>query len=164
MEDIVRAHRGEPSQFVDAKPEQGVRPERARLDRQPHGDRRGVPARSRETLKQRALCGRLVEVVGLGIEFGREPLDVFARDSLFRALEAHAEDQIIEPFDHRPLPDCTDMALNKYVFTRVRTWPAKWAQVTAERSVGSRFSPVSLSASVAKSANGELPNGSTAPT
>jgi hypothetical protein len=103
-------------------------------------------------------------MVGLGIEFRCEPLDVFARDALFRALEVHAEDQIIEPFDHRPLPDCTDMASKKYVITRVRTWPAKWAQVTVDRSVGRRFSPVSLSANVAESANGELPNGSTAPT
>jgi hypothetical protein len=40
-------------------------------------------------------------MVGLGIEFGREPFDVLARDVLFRALEAHAENEIIEPLDHR---------------------------------------------------------------
>jgi hypothetical protein len=51
----------------------------------------------------RGFRGRLVEMVGLGIEFRCEPLDVFARDALFRALEAHEEDHIIEPFDHRPL-------------------------------------------------------------
>jgi hypothetical protein len=43
-------------------------------------------------------------MIGLGIEFGREPLDVFACDALFRALETHAENEIIEPLDHRLPP------------------------------------------------------------
>jgi len=104
MDHIVRAHRGEPSQLVDAEPEEGVRPERARLDRQPHGDRGGVPARRGEAPEHRTLRGRVVEMVGLGIEFRCEPLDVFASDAPLWALEAHAENEIIEPLDHRPPP------------------------------------------------------------
>ena len=86
MEDIIGTHRGEPSQFVDAKPKQGVRPERARLDRQAHGDRRSVPPRCRKALEYRALRGRFIEMVGLWVEFGREPLDVLARATRFSGL------------------------------------------------------------------------------
>ena len=90
MKHIVRAHRGEPSQFINAEAEQGVPPERPGVDRKAHYDRRSVPARGGEASKHRALRGRFVEVVGLRIEFEGEALDVLARDALFRALEAHA--------------------------------------------------------------------------
>jgi hypothetical protein len=43
-------------------------------------------------------------MVGLGIEFRREPLDLVAGHALLRALEAHADHEIIEPLDHRPAP------------------------------------------------------------
>src|ERR1700751_5238643 len=101
MDHIVWADRSEPSKFVDAEAEQGVWPERARLDRQPHSDRRGVPARGCEAPEHRALRGPFVEMVGLGIEFRREPLNVVASDALLWALEAHAENKIIEPLNHQ---------------------------------------------------------------
>jgi hypothetical protein len=43
-------------------------------------------------------------MVGLGIEFRREPLDVVASDALLWALKAHAENEIIEPLNHRRPP------------------------------------------------------------
>src|SRR5262249_52136393 len=43
-------------------------------------------------------------MVGLGIELRCEPLDAFARDQLFGALEAHTEREIIEPLYHGPAP------------------------------------------------------------
>src|SRR6266702_339092 len=81
------------------------RPERARVGRQSHGNGRGMPTRRGEALQRRLLGGGLVEVVGLRIELRCEPLDVLPRHGLFRALEAHAEREIFEPFDHEPPMD-----------------------------------------------------------
>jgi hypothetical protein len=43
-------------------------------------------------------------MIGLGIEFRCEPLNVLTRDQLVCSLEAHAESEIIKPLDHDPAP------------------------------------------------------------
>jgi hypothetical protein len=105
MDHIVRPHRGKPSQLVHAKAEEGVRPERARFDGEAHRHRRRVPPRGSEASENRTLSGLLVEMVELGIVFGGEPLDLLSGHMLLGAFEAHAENEIIEPLDHRSLPD-----------------------------------------------------------
>jgi hypothetical protein len=41
---------------------------------------------------------------GLGIELRCKALDLFARDLFIATLEAHAENEIIEPLDRDPAP------------------------------------------------------------
>jgi hypothetical protein len=43
-------------------------------------------------------------MVGLGIELRCKALYLFARDLLIGTLEAHAENEIIEPLNHDPAP------------------------------------------------------------
>src|SRR5438132_2205010 len=105
VEHVAGADWREPTQLVDPDPQQRMRAERAHVGRQSHGNGRGMPTRRGEALQRRLLGGGLVEVVGLRIELRREPLDVLSRHELFRALEAHAEREIVEPFDHGPPVD-----------------------------------------------------------
>jgi hypothetical protein len=62
------------------------RSEWMQVNGQPHGDRCRMPPRSSEALQWRLLGGRFVKMMGLGIELRCEPLDIFARDNFFLAL------------------------------------------------------------------------------
>jgi hypothetical protein len=50
------------------------------------------------------LAANFVEVIRLRIELGRETLDIVRRNLNLFAFEAHAEAEIIKPFDHVRLP------------------------------------------------------------
>jgi hypothetical protein len=74
FDSIARTDRGEPPQFVDAKPKQWMRSKWTQVYRQPHGDRCCMPPRSGEAFQWRLLAGRFVKVIRLGIELRCEPL------------------------------------------------------------------------------------------
>src|SRR5262245_4561921 len=59
-----------------------------------------MPAGGGETFQRRSRRCSLIKVIRLWIELRRETLDVFARHQLIRTPEAHADAQVIEPFDH----------------------------------------------------------------
>src|SRR5262245_23168646 len=78
-----------------------MRTERLRRHGETHRNRSRVPARSREALEQGLLCRGVIEMHGLRIEFGREPLDLPFGDLDRTALEVHSERKVVKPLDHR---------------------------------------------------------------
>src|SRR6266536_4410800 len=101
VEHIARADWRQPAQLIDSDPQQRIRPERAQIGHQSHGDGRGVPARRGKSPQRRLFGGGFVEMEGLRIELRREAFDVLPRHHPFRALEPHADREIFEPFDHK---------------------------------------------------------------
>src|SRR5262249_32644273 len=83
-----------------------------------------MPTRRREALQRRLLRGGLVEVVGLRIKLRSEALDVFARNQLFPALDAHAQRKIFEPLDHG-LPFIRSKRSMSYRPARLRPFTAR---------------------------------------
>ena len=83
MDHVVGAERG---RATAARPRRAPKEDAARtggpLDNQSNRDRRRMPARGSEAFQWRSLGGRLVEMEGLGIDFRRKALDVFARNQL----------------------------------------------------------------------------------
>ena len=99
MERVAWPYRLHPAQFVHARPEQGMRPKRPAGGGELHGDRRGMPSRCGESSEDGVLGRLFVEVKRLRIEFRGKAQDVFLRHRYLAALEAHAELQIVEPFN-----------------------------------------------------------------
>src|SRR5689334_19492836 len=110
MNAVAGSHRQQPAQIVDAGAEQRVRAEWLAFGGEPHGDRRSVPSRCGESTKDRLLRRFIIEMKRLRIILPRKAYDVVLRYRHRRALEAHADLQVVEPFDHA-IPNSNWMAL-----------------------------------------------------
>src|SRR5262245_58745191 len=106
MDHITWPNGSQPAQLVYANAQQRVRPEGPRVPSQTHSHRRRVPSRGRKAFKRRTLRRSLVKVIRLRVEFRGKAFDVFTGYQFLRALEAHPDTHIVEPFDHCDVSSC----------------------------------------------------------
>src|SRR5262245_125506 len=100
MQGIVRSYGVRPAEFIEADADNAARGTELALHEETHGHRRSVPAAGGQALENRTAGGLVVEVKGLGIEFGGEGFDSLAIDFQppgREPLTARRDDARIEP-------------------------------------------------------------------
>src|SRR5829696_6873442 len=77
---VSRTNRTRPAEFIESRADDAARRLELASDQEPHCHGCGVPAASRQSAEHRLLRGLLVEMEGMRIEVGGEPLDLFLVD------------------------------------------------------------------------------------